>query len=89
MSTRSISISLEAGLLEALDGELSRTGVSRQPNRSAAVAEALELWLQHRRLAALEGAYAALEVLNGGGDLEAAGEAAAAMGEASLEGLHG
>lgn len=52
MAKQSVSISVATNLLEAVDQEL-RHKANRQKNRSAAVAEALELWLQARRLAAL------------------------------------
>lgn len=84
MAKQSISISVETDLLEALDQEL-RHKAHRQQNRSAAVAEALELWLQARRLAALRQAYRELGQLEGG-DLEAAAQDAVAMGSAALGG---
>lgn len=83
MAKQSISISVETELLEALDQEL-RHKAHRQQNRSAAVAEALELWLQTRRLAALRQAYRELGQLEGG-DLEAAGQDALAMGNEALD----
>lgn len=83
MAKQSISISVETELLEALDQEL-RHKADRQRNRSAAVAEALELWLQARRVAALRQAYRELGQLEGG-DLEAAAEDAVAMGRESLD----
>ncbi|MFN6133482.1 MAG: hypothetical protein ACK46L_11380 [Synechococcaceae cyanobacterium] len=83
MAKQSISISVEADLLEALDQEL-RHKAHRQQNRSAAVAEALELWLQARRLAALRQAYRELGQLEGG-DLEAATQDAVAMGRDALD----
>lgn len=49
------------------------------------MAEALELWLQARRLAALRQAYRGLGQLEGG-DLEAAGQDAVAMGSEALDG---
>jgi Arc/MetJ-type ribon-helix-helix transcriptional regulator len=83
MAKQSISISVETELLEALDQELRHKG-HRQQNRSAAVAEALQLWLQTRRLAALRQAYRELGQLEGG-DLEAAGQDAVAMGNEALD----
>lgn len=83
MAKQSISISVESELLEALDQEL-RHKEHRQQNRSAAVAEALQLWLQTRRLAALRQAYRELGQLEGG-DLEAAGQDALAMGNEALD----
>ena len=47
--------------------------------------EALRFWLARRRLAALQGAYADLAVLDGG-DLAAAGDAAAAMALDAIDG---
>jgi metal-responsive CopG/Arc/MetJ family transcriptional regulator len=87
MAKQSISISVETELLEALDQEL-RHKEHRQQNRSAAVAEALQLWLQTRRLAALRQAYRELGQLEGG-DLEAAGQDAVAMGREALACLAG
>lgn len=84
MAKQSISISVETDLLEALDQEL-RHKPHRQQNRSAAVAEALELWLQARRLATLRQAYRELGQLEGG-DLDAAAQDAVAMGSAALGG---
>lgn len=85
MATRSVSISLEEGLLHQLDQELARgsTAGRQQRNRSAALSEALELWLQRQRLAALQQAYTDLAALEGG-DLEAAGADAADMGAGAL-----
>ncbi|MFN6338139.1 MAG: hypothetical protein ACK41W_05335 [Cyanobacteriota bacterium] len=83
MAKQSISISVETELLEALDQEL-RHESHRQQNRSAAVAEALELWLQARRLAALRQAYRELGQLESG-DLEAAVQDAVAMGSEALD----
>lgn len=88
MGKQSISISLESGLLEALDGELRQAGSDGQQNRSAALTEALELWLERRRLEALQRTYRQLASLEGG-DLEAAVRDAAAMGQPSLESLDG
>ncbi|MEB3297604.1 MAG: ribbon-helix-helix domain-containing protein [Cyanobacteriota bacterium] len=65
MAKQSISISVETDLLEALDQEL-RHKAHRQQSRSAALAEALELWLQARRVAALRQAYRELGQLEGG-----------------------
>lgn len=84
MAKQSISISVETDLLQALDQEL-RHKAHRQQNRSAAVAEALELWLQARRLATLRQAYRELGQLEGG-DLDAAAQDAVAMGSAALGG---
>lgn len=67
---RSISVSLDDGLLAELDAEGG--------NRSTLVGEAIAFWLAHRRLAALNKAYADLAQLEGG-DLAAAGVAASAM----------
>ena len=50
MANRSISISLEEGLLAQLDAQGS--------NRSALVSEALVQWLARRRIDALNAAYA-------------------------------
>jgi len=88
MAKQSISISLESGLLEALDGELRLSGAHGQQNRSAAVSEALELWMEHRRLEALRMAYRQLGNLEGG-DLEAAAAEAEAMGRSAIESLDG
>ena len=87
MATRSISISLDAELIKALERELE-SPLSTDRNRSAAMAEALELWLKQRQFAALQRAYAQLACLEAG-DLEAASTAAAAMGQQSLESAHG
>lgn len=87
MAKQSISISVETDLLEALDHELGQKA-HRQQNRSAAVAEALELWLQARRLAALQQAYRQLGQLEGG-DLETATEDGVAMGSEALGRLDG
>lgn len=87
MATRSISISLDAELLKAVDRELQQSASAHQ-NRSAAMAEALGLWLQKRKLVALQGAYAQLASLEGN-DLEAAHVDAATMGQQALETLHG
>ena len=70
MANRSISISLEEGLLAALDAEGA--------NRSAMVSEAINLWLRQKRLNELNQAYAALAELEGG-DLNQAAEDATAM----------
>jgi hypothetical protein len=77
MANRSISISLDEGLLAELDAEGG--------NRSALVGEALAFWLANRRLAVLNAAYADLARLEGG-DLAAAAEAAAAMALAAIDG---
>jgi hypothetical protein len=74
VANRSISISLEEGLLAQLDAQGS--------NRSALVSEALLQWLV-RRIDALNTAYAHLASLEAG-DLAEAGEAAVAMGLAAL-----
>jgi O-methyltransferase involved in polyketide biosynthesis len=74
VANRSISISLEEGLLAQLDAQGS--------NRSALVSEALLQWLARRRIDALNTAYAHLASLEAG-DLAAAGEAAVAMGLAA------
>lgn len=83
MAKQSISISVETDLLEALDQEL-RHKAHRQQSRSAALAEALELWLQAPRVAALRQAYRELGQLEGG-DLEAAAQDAVAMGSEALD----
>jgi metal-responsive CopG/Arc/MetJ family transcriptional regulator len=70
VANRSISISLEEGLLAQLDAQGS--------NRSALVSEALAEWLARRRIAALNAAYAHLASLEGG-DLAEASNAAVAM----------
>jgi hypothetical protein len=75
LANRSISISLEEGLLAQLDAQGS--------NRSALVSEALSQWLARRRIDALNTAYAHLASLEAG-DLAEAGEAAVAMGLAAL-----
>ena len=75
VANRSISISLEEGLLAQLDAQGS--------NRSALVSEALLQWLARRRIDALNTAYAHLASLEAG-DLAAAGDAAVAMGEQAL-----
>ena len=75
VANRSISISLEEGLLAQLDAQGS--------NRSALVSEALLHWLARRRIDALNTAYAHLASLEAG-DLAEAGEAAVALGLAAL-----
>jgi hypothetical protein len=75
VANRSISISLEEGLLAQLDAQGS--------NRSALVSEALSQWLARRRIDALNTAYAHLASLEAG-DLAEAAEAAVAMGLAAL-----
>ena len=75
VANRSISISLEEGLLAQLDAQGS--------NRSALVSEALSQWLARRHIDALNTAYAHLASLEAG-DLAEAGEAAVAMGLAAL-----
>ena len=75
LANRSISISLEEGLLAQLDAQGS--------NRSALVSEALLQWLARRHIDALNTAYAHLASLEAG-DLAEAGEAAVAMGLAAL-----
>ena len=75
LANRSISISLEEGLLAQLDAQGS--------NRSALVSEALSQWLARRRIDALNMAYAHLASLEAG-DLAEAGEDAVAMGLAAL-----
>ena len=75
VANRSISISLEEELLAQLDAQGS--------NRSALVSQALSEWLARRRIDALNTAYAHLASLQDG-DLAAAGDAAAAMGEQAL-----
>ncbi len=75
LANRSISISLEEGLLAQLDAQGA--------NRSALVSEALSQWLARRRIDALNTAYAHLASLEAG-DLAEAGEAAVAMGPAAL-----
>ena len=66
MANRSVSISLEEGLLAELDAQGA--------NRSTLVSEALTDWLARRRIAALNAAYAHLACLEGT-DLADAGEA--------------
>ena len=75
VANRSISISLEEELLAQLDAQGS--------NRSALVSQAISEWLARRRIDALNTAYAHLASLQDG-DLAAAGDAAAAMGEQAL-----
>ena len=75
MANRSISISLEEGLLAQLDAQGA--------NRSALVSEAFSQWLARRRIDALNTAYAHLASLEVG-DLAEAGEAAVTMGLAAL-----
>ncbi|HYP03182.1 MAG TPA: hypothetical protein VER57_01390 [Cyanobium sp.] len=75
MATRSISLSIEESLLAALDAQGG--------NRSAAVNQAIELWLSLRRIQALEEAYGHLASLEEG-DLGAAGDDAVGMGAAAL-----
>jgi O-methyltransferase involved in polyketide biosynthesis len=75
VANRSISISLEEGLLAQLDAQGS--------NRSALVSEALLQWLARRHIDALNTAYAHLASLEAG-DLAEAGEAAVALGLAAL-----
>jgi hypothetical protein len=58
VASRSISISLEEGLLAQLDAQGS--------NRSALVSEALAEWLARRHIAALNAAYVHLASLEGG-----------------------
>ena len=58
MARRSISVSLEEGLLADLD--------AHSANRSAAVSEAISLSLQQRQLVALQLAYTGLAQLHGG-----------------------
>ena len=70
MPSRSISISLDESLLAQLD--------TQGPNRSALVSAALTDWLAHRRIDALNAAYADLATLDDG-DPGAAGDDAAAM----------
>ena len=83
MATRSISISLDEAQLRQLDQELSRSSGAARGNRSLAVSEALDLWLQQRRIENLQQAYQQLAQLKGG-DLAVATSAAAAMGAAAL-----
>jgi metal-responsive CopG/Arc/MetJ family transcriptional regulator len=75
VANRSISISLEEGLLAQLDAQGS--------NRSALVSEALSQWLARRRIDALNTAYVHLASLEAG-DLAEASDAAVAMGLAAL-----
>ena len=75
LANRSISISLEEGLLAQLDAQGA--------NRSALVSEALSQWLARRRIDALNTAYAHLASLEAG-DLAEASDAAVAMGLAAL-----
>jgi Arc/MetJ-type ribon-helix-helix transcriptional regulator len=75
MATRSISLSIEESLLAALDAQGG--------NRSAAVNEAIELWLSLRRIQALEAAYDHLASLEEG-DLGAAATDAVGMGAEAL-----
>jgi hypothetical protein len=75
LANRSISISLEEGLLAQLDAQGS--------NRSALVSEALSQWLVRRRIDALNTAYVHLASLEAG-DLAEASDAAVAMGLAAL-----
>jgi len=77
LANRSISISLEEGLLAQLDAQ--------GPNRSALVSEALVQWLARRRIDALNEAYAHLASLTSD-DLADAGDAAVAMGLSALTG---
>lgn len=69
MPNRSISISLDESLLAELDAQGT--------NRSALVSEAVTDWLEHRRIDALNAAYADLAALDEG-DLADAGDAAVA-----------
>jgi hypothetical protein len=71
VATRSIRLSIEQHLLASLDAQGG--------NRSAAVNEAIELWLSLRRIKALEEAYSHLASLKDG-DLGAAGDDAVGMG---------
>jgi metal-responsive CopG/Arc/MetJ family transcriptional regulator len=80
MATRSISISLDADLLAALDAQGG--------NRSAAVTEAIQLWLRRRELERLQQAYGQLAQLQGG-DLDQAMADGASMGAAALQGIDG
>jgi Arc/MetJ-type ribon-helix-helix transcriptional regulator len=77
MTNRSISISLDETLLAQLDAQGG--------NRSALVNDALRFWLAHRRLAALQEAYADLAQLEGG-DFAVAADAAAAMALDAIDG---
>jgi metal-responsive CopG/Arc/MetJ family transcriptional regulator len=78
MATRSISLSIEESLLAALDAQAG--------NRSAAVNEAIELWMSLRRIQALEEAYGQLGCLEEG-DLGAACQDVVGMGAAALGSL--
>jgi metal-responsive CopG/Arc/MetJ family transcriptional regulator len=80
MATRSISISLDEELLAALDAQGG--------NRSAAVTEAIQLWLRRREWERLKQAYGQLAQLQGG-DLDHAMADGAAMGADVLQGIHG
>ena len=80
MATRSISVSLEEGLLADLD--------AHSANRSAAVSEAISLWLQQRQLEALQLAYTGLAQLHGG-DLKDAARDTVTMGAEAMERLDG
>ena len=82
-----MSISVETNLLEALDHGL-RQEVDHQQNRCAAVAEALGLGLQARRVAALRQAHGQPGQREGG-DLVVAARDAVAMGRVALERLDG
>lgn len=88
MTSRSISVSLEEALLQELDNaleqECANSDTLKRQNRSAALGEALQLWLEQRRLKALHSAYAQLAALQGG-DLHAAEDDACAM---AIETLH-
>lgn len=77
LANRSISVSLEEGLLAQLD--------AFGANRSALVSEALREWMARRRIESLDAAYAHLATLEAG-DLGAAGEDAVAMGLQALAG---
>jgi metal-responsive CopG/Arc/MetJ family transcriptional regulator len=80
MGTRSISVSLDEELLAALDAQGG--------NRSAAVTEAIQLWLRRREWERLQQAYGQLAQLQGG-DLDQAMADGAAMGAAALQGIDG
>lgn len=80
VATGTISVSLEEALLADLD--------AHSANRSAAVREAISLWLQNRRVAALQQAYADLSKLQAG-DLNEAHRDALTMGAAALNQLDG
>jgi metal-responsive CopG/Arc/MetJ family transcriptional regulator len=71
VANRSISISLEEGLLAELD--------ALGANRSSLVSEALTDWLARRRIAALNSAYAHLASKEDA-ELATAADAAVAMG---------